>query len=65
MAVSVDHFAHKILDARDRIQNARDPQSALDALEEFKALANDPDMLAILASAYLLTSSMAFEGLPD
>lgn len=45
MAVSVDHFAQKILDARDRIQNARDPQSALDALEDFKALANDPTCL--------------------
>ncbi|MBS7545557.1 hypothetical protein [Ancylobacter oerskovii] len=65
MTIDVNHYAQKIIDARARIKAARDPQDALDALEAFKVLADDPDMLAILAGAYLLVSAVAFDAPPD
>lgn len=65
MAIDVNHYAQKIIDARARIKAARDPQDALDALEAFKVLADDPDMLGILAGAYLLVSAVAFDDRPD
>lgn len=64
MTIDVNHFAQNILDADARIKAARDPQSALDALEDFRALVGEQDMLVILAQAYLLVSSVAFDDLP-
>lgn len=64
MTINIDHYAQKILDAHARIKAARDPQSALDALDAFKAAASEQDMLVILAQAYLLVSSVALDDLP-
>lgn len=65
MPIDVSLYAQKIIDAQARIKAARDPQTALDAVEAFKALTDDPDMQTILAQSYLLASSIAFDGLPD
>ncbi len=65
MTIDVNHYAQQLIDARNRIKAARDPQEALDALEAFQMVADDPEMLAILAGAYLLVSAVAFDGLPD
>lgn len=61
MSICLTGFAELIKIAGKRCKEARDPQAALDALDDFNALLQDHQMVELLASAYLLTSTIVLD----
>lgn len=61
MSIDVTQYAERLIAAQSRMRAAGDLQEALDALEEFKVLADDSEMLLILAQAFVLVQSVAFD----
>ncbi|MEB1764587.1 hypothetical protein VDR48_19855 [Xanthomonas campestris pv. campestris] len=57
MPVDLYGFAQRIIDASHKLESARDPQAALDALDALNNLSHDHEMLHLLALSFQLTSS--------
>ncbi|GEN01409.1 hypothetical protein [Methylobacterium radiotolerans] len=52
--MSVYSYAQQIEQAAKALEAARDPESALDALELLRSLTDDAQMMALLASSFRL-----------
>ena len=62
--MSLYSYAQQIEQAAKALEVARDPESALDALELLRALTDDAQMMALLASSFRLLVDMLPAGPP-
>lgn len=51
-------YAEQIIAASKRMKSARDPDSAIAALDAFNALLEDHDMIHLMASTYQLLATI-------